>query len=393
MLTNECSNEHLFKTILQFPKFSDIRTVFHRKALKFRIQFIFMAVVVNVEGITKTFIQSRRRLWFQKLSDTQDTTTATSSKIQKGFLTKRRIKTIYALKDVSLQVKEGEILGLLGPNGAGKTTLAKIISTLVIPDSGSVKVNGFDVLTETRDARRSLGLVTGGERSLYWKLTPMQNLVFFAGLYGISRADAVRRATELLERFDVIGKKNDLVQNLSTGQRMKVAFARALMHDPKVLILDEYNRGLDPNASRMLRDFIKQELKKDKGIIVMTHSMEVADDICDRLMLINNGQIVIEGTPLELKKSIPQSIFIEGELMHDPSRADLLKIPFQITFDETNPLLFKAEMKDSTSSVFNFLQELNRHGITLKAMNMRIPTLGDVFQHYTGDRLTEVGDD
>ncbi len=352
-----------------------------------------MAVVVNVEGITKTFIQSRRRLWFQKLSDTQDTTTATSSKIQKGFLTKRRIKTIYALKDVSLQVKEGEILGLLGPNGAGKTTLAKIISTLVIPDSGSVKVNGFDVLTETRDARRSLGLVTGGERSLYWKLTPMQNLVFFAGLYGIPRADAIRRATELLERFDVIGKKNDLVQNLSTGQRMKVAFARALMHDPKVLILDEYNRGLDPNASRMLRDFIKQELKKDKGIIVMTHSMEVADDICDRLMLINNGKIVIEGTPLELKKSIPQSIFIEGELMHDPSRADLLKIPFQITFDETNPLLFKAEMKDSTSSVFNFLQELNRHGITLKAMNMRIPTLGDVFQHYTGDRLTEVGDD
>lgn len=351
-----------------------------------------MVAVVSVQEVSKTFTQVRRRLRFQKLKEIQDNTTATSISNSKGILFKKQEKKIRALKRVSLEVEEGEILGLLGPNGAGKTTLAKIISTLVLPDEGTVKVNGYDVVRETRSARKSLGLVTGGERSLYWKLTPMQNLVFFAGLYGIPRSDAEKRAIELMERFDVIGKKDDLVQNLSTGQRMKVAFARALMHDPKVLILDEYNRGLDPNASRMLRDFIKKELKADKGIIVMTHSMEVADDICDRLMLINHGKIVVEGTPLELKQSLPQSVLIEAELQDERSRELLCNNGFPVSFNETNPMMFTVEMKDSTDSVFKFLQDLNRHGIVLKTMNMRLPTLGDVFQHYTGDRLTEVGD-
>ncbi|RMG32444.1 MAG: ABC transporter ATP-binding protein [Methanobacteriota archaeon] len=351
-----------------------------------------MSALVSVEGVSKTFVQTLRRFWFQNLSDDADSSTDCSISVNKGMLIKRRTKKIHALNHVSLQVEKGEILGLLGPNGAGKTTLAKIISTLVLPDQGTVKVNGYDVVHETRDARRSLGLVTGGERSLYWKLTPMQNLVFFGGLYGMPKSEAEERALDLLKRFEVHGKRNDLVQNLSTGQRMKVAFARALMHDPKVLILDEYNRGLDPNASKMLRDFIKHELKEDKAIIVMTHSMEVADDICDRLMLINRGKIVIEGTPLDLKKSIPQSIFIEGELQEETSSHLLSNIPFPIEIDPSNPLFFRAKMKDTTSSVYHFLQEINRHGIKLKAMNMRLPTLGDVFQHYTGDRLTEAGE-
>ncbi len=353
-----------------------------------------MEPIVEVLNVSKSFVQTRVRFRFQRLSEDIDNTTQTKIEMHRGLLFKKRVKTIDALNGINLEVNKGEILGLLGPNGAGKTTLAKIISTLVLPDSGKVFVKGHDVVKETRQARRSLGLVTGGERSLYWKLTPMQNLVFFAGLYGIPKSKAESKAIELLKLLEIYGKRNDLVQNLSTGQKMKVAFARALMHDPDLLILDEYNRGLDPNASKMLRDYIKNDLKgAGKAVIVMTHSMEVADDICDRLMLIDKGKIVVEGTPLQLKRSIPQNIYLEAELANHGDCRKLGELVPDIEFSTVDPRFFSTRLADSTKAVYEFMNTLNEHQIKIKTMNIRLPTLGDVFQHYTGNILSGQGDD
>ncbi|MDH5646073.1 MAG: ABC transporter ATP-binding protein, partial [Candidatus Heimdallarchaeota archaeon] len=276
-----------------------------------------MQNTIEVEHVSKTYTSTKRKLRHKSFSEDKIEKNVCINITRKGLLNIKRKET-KALNDVSLVVKQGNILGLLGPNGAGKTTLAKIVSTLVLPDSGTVRVNGYDVEKETTMARFSLGLVTGGERSLYWKLTPLQNLRFFGSLYGLSRSESEARANEYLKIFGLMEKKDELVQGLSTGQKMKVAFIRSLMHDPQLLILDEYNRGLDPNASRQLREYIKKVLQKEekKTILVMTHSMNVAEDLCDNIILIDKGDIIAEGTSEMLIQSINKDRIIEVDSKH-----------------------------------------------------------------------------
>jgi ABC-2 type transport system ATP-binding protein len=295
---------------------------------------------------------------------------------------------------MNLDVKSGEIMGLLGPNGAGKTTLAKIVSTLVLPDTGSVSVNGYDVQEETVLSRFSLGLVTGGERSLYWKLTPLQNLRFFGGLYGLTRKEALDRAQELMEVFGFTSKKDELVQNLSTGYKMKTAFARSLMHDPQVLVLDEYNRGLDPTASRQLRDYVKNVLQKEQGktILVMTHSMDVAEDLCNTVTLIDRGEIVAKGTPSTLKASLSQKCIIEMEFKEQFGNKVLSQLEQYGELETSNGTIFNVRLiaKSDPNITYQVLQVLSQNDIVMENLNLKNPSLEDVFIQYTGKKL---GDD
>jgi len=348
---------------------------------------------IAIENVSKNYSKTTRKLWFRNTEEDKPNESNVSFVTKNRYLYHSSTKTTQALDNINLDLQEGDIIGLLGPNGAGKTTLAKIMSTLVLPDSGTVKVNGYDIERETVKARFSLGLVTGGERSLYWKLTPAQNLRFFGSLYGMTAVETIDRAKYLMKIFGLEQKKDTLVQDLSTGYKMKTAFARSLMHDPPIMILDEYNRGLDPRASRELRQYIKEELQgnQQKTMIIMTHNMEIAENLCDRIVLIDEGKIVAKGTPASLKGTLVQKQIVEIETMDDISNGQLeplLKLgDLEYGADSTN--VFKIVVDKTPDSIYQILQQLHSSEIVVKNFNLSNPNLEDVFTTYTGKGLED----
>lgn len=213
---------------------------------------------------------------------------------------KRRGKETRALNSVTLDIEEGELFGLLGPNGAGKTTLVRCMSTLLIPDGGEIRVFGKNIFKHQLSVRREIGLLTSGERTLYWKLSGHDNLKFFSALYGMEPRDAEKRIAYLIELLGLQEFSRERVERYSSGMRQKISLARALLHDPKILLLDEPTLGLDPQFSRFIRNFIKETLnqKDRKTILITTHYMDEADELCDRIAFIDRGQIVGLNTPL-----------------------------------------------------------------------------------------------
>jgi ABC-2 type transport system ATP-binding protein len=204
-----------------------------------------------------------------------------------------------ALDDVDLDVPAGEVHGLLGPNGAGKSTLCKILATVLVPTSGTVRVLGHDVVREKTAVRSRLALVLGGERGLYYQLTGLQNLRFWAALYGLSKAEADRRAPELLERVGLDGRGNDRVDTYSRGMKQRLHLARGLISDPEVILLDEPTTGMDPIATKDFRTLVREE-KKGRTILLTTHDMVEAEALCDRVSIIEGGRIIASETPSTL---------------------------------------------------------------------------------------------
>jgi ABC-2 type transport system ATP-binding protein len=206
-----------------------------------------------------------------------------------------------ALGGVSLEVEAGKFFGLLGPNGAGKTTLINSVVSLVRPDSGSVEVFGKDAYREFREARRMIG-VSPQEVNLDKFLTVEETLVFHAGYYGVSKKKARERAEELLERFGLVGKRDQRTNTLSGGMKRRVLFARALMHDPEVLFLDEPTAGVDVELRHRLWGYIRELNRGGMTILLTTHYLEEAEALCDEIALINGGNIVAQGSSGELKE-------------------------------------------------------------------------------------------
>ena len=314
------------------------------------------------------------------------------TKVKYNPVMKTSKKLTEALRGITFQINRGEIFGLLGPNGAGKTTLTKIISTLIIPDKGSVTVNGYDIVKNVKQARASIGLVTGGERSLYWKLTPIENLSFFGKMYYLTKKESIERAIELIEIFDMKEKENELIQNLSTGQKMKIAFARSLMHDPPILLLDEYNRGLDPQASKDLRTFIKKQLQQEqnKTILLCTHDMNVADELSDRVGLIFQGKVVSLETPEKLKSSLEYKSKVT--LVTNKPVVKLLT-----NYQGLNILSTKQANGDFTTVVslgngntgMEIMDYIREKGYFVKNLEVNHASLEDVFLTYTGRTLED----
>ncbi len=203
---------------------------------------------------------------------------------------------VRALADVSFGVARGEVFGLLGPNGAGKTTLIKILSGLILPTDGRAVIEGADA-SRGAEARKRLGLVIADDRSFYWRLTGAQNLRFFGRLHGLYGNALERRIAHLLERLDLTAAAGSLFANYSTGMRQRLAVARALLHDPPILLLDEPTRSLDPVAARSLRRFVQDELvgRDGKTVLIATHNLHEAETLCTRLAIIARGRIVASG--------------------------------------------------------------------------------------------------
>ncbi|HSK87309.1 MAG TPA: ABC transporter ATP-binding protein [Anaerolineales bacterium] len=219
--------------------------------------------------------------------------------IEARELTKRYGDKV-AVNNVSFDVYGGEVFGFLGPNGAGKTTTLKMIVGLLQPTSGSIHVAGYDVQTQSRLAKASCGYVPDTP-NLYAKLTGRELLRFVGDLYDLERTQALRRADELLRMFDLTNAENDTVDSYSHGMQQKASLAAALMHDPRVLILDEPTVGLDPKSARLIKDILRQLADRGAAVMLSTHILEIAERMCDRIGIINTGQLIAVGTMDELR--------------------------------------------------------------------------------------------
>ena len=218
--------------------------------------------------------------------------------LHKSFKTKTGV--VKAVQGVSFTARDGEITGLLGPNGAGKTTTLRMLYTLMAPDSGSVRVDRFDVVRDAEAVRRRLGVLPDA-RGVYKRLTARENIAYFGRLHGMSEADIGKRTGELSEALDMAEVLDRQTEGFSQGQRTKTAIARALVHDPKNVILDEPTNGLDVMTTRAMRDFLRQLRSEGRCVIFSSHIMQEVAALCDRIVVIAHGRVMAEGTADELR--------------------------------------------------------------------------------------------
>lgn len=304
---------------------------------------------------------------------------------------------ITACDHISFTIQKGELFGLLGPNGAGKTTLVRCIATLLIPDEGKITIFGKDVLKQSMEARRKIGLLTSGERTLYWKLSGRDNLNFFAALYGLVGKERDKRIDYLLELLGLKDVAEERVEKYSSGMKQKLSLARALLHNPEILLLDEPTLGLDPQFARFIRSFIKDELVKKEGktILLTTHYMDEADELCDRIAFINRGKIIDVKTPSEYKHEIPHTEVLElrlkGNLNEATLKTELRKIN---TIEKISLLNNEGEttlkiIAQRVETILSDVIELVRNESKILAIDVKEPTLEDVFIYLTGTSLKE----
>ncbi len=222
-------------------------------------------------------------------------------------------KTLTALDHVNLEVPAGELFGLLGPNGAGKTTLIKILTTLLAPSGGTCYVDGYDVVRQADEVRRRINMVSGGETSGYGLLTVTENLWMFSQFYGVPTREAHAAIAEMLTIVDLQDKANARVSSLSTGQRQRMNFCRGFVTDPRVIFLDEPTLGLDVNAARLVRDFTRDWMRRypDRTVLLTTHYMAEADELCDRIAIIDHGAVLACDTPANLKRRLQKQPIFE----------------------------------------------------------------------------------
>jgi ABC-2 type transport system ATP-binding protein len=229
---------------------------------------------------------------------------------------KAKPKDVTALAGIDLEVAPGEFFGLLGPNGAGKTTLIKILTTLLLPSSGTARIFGFDVARETKQIRRIMNMVAGGEQSGYGILEAREQLWMFSQFYGLGVREGWRRVDELIDAVGLGEQRHQRVSTLSTGQRQKMNFARGLLNDPWVFFLDEPTLGLDVSAARSVRELMIgwRAAVPGRTILLTTHYMAEADELCERIAIVDRGRILAIGSPAELKRRVQRESIFRLEL-------------------------------------------------------------------------------
>lgn len=310
---------------------------------------------------------------------------------------KRQPKAWFTAVDgVSLQIEQGEVFGLLGPNGAGKSTTIRMLCTLLEPSSGTALVNGYDIRKQANRVRQSLGTVLAGERSIYWKLTARENLEYFAALYHLPPALARKRIDELLERMELKARANELVEKYSTGMRQRVSISKALLARPPIILLDEPTLGLDPQAARQVRELVLGLKAEGHTILLTTHYMEEADQLSDRIGIIDQGRIIALDTPAALKQRIQQKDVIRLEVAGwKPEISIALQNLPQVEnlayrrMGEEALWEVNLHTANSRAALPEIIDHVNQNGTHLVNMNIVQPSLEDVFIHLTGKALRD----
>jgi len=304
-------------------------------------------------------------------------------------------KELVALKDVSLEVKTGELFGLLGPNGAGKTTLIKIMTTLLSPTSGRAIVAGYDVASHPQDVRLRINMVSGGESSGYGLLTVRENLWMFSQFYGVPTKEAYRRIDGYLKEIGLSDRAHTKSSDLSTGLRQKMNIVRGFITDPQVLFLDEPTLGLDVGASRDVRRIIREWLAADSArtMLLTTHYMAEADELCDRIAIINRGQVLACDTPENLKRRLQKDVLFElatsplnGLPLSALEKLDGVKNATLKESDGRAEFTFMLKEESALAGIINTLTGAN---VKIQTLTKHEPTLEDVFVDLVGRSMED----
>jgi ABC-2 type transport system ATP-binding protein len=300
---------------------------------------------------------------------------------------KRSVKEVVAVEDISFEVGAGELFGLLGPNGAGKTTTVKMLTTLLIPSGGTARVLGHDVVQQPKEVQRRIGFIFGGERGLYWRLSGIDNLRYFASLYQVEPEVSKKRIPYLLDLVGLNDRGNEKVGGYSRGMKQRLHVARTLLHDPEVLFLDEPTLGLDPVGAREFRQVIRDLQSERKTILLTTHYMFEADALCQRVGVINHGRIIALDTPANLKRFVSDLSIIEVELFGAASAVveQLRALPYvaAVTIedrDQRQALLIQSPR--GAEAVPDVLAQLD--GLRVGKVIVREPTLEDAYVRLVG---------
>ncbi len=316
----------------------------------------------------------------------------------------RNLKRVYrrlreppfvAVDNMNFDVYEGEIFGLLGPNGAGKTTVIKILSTLLYPTEGFVRVGGFDVYRDVESIRSIINLVTGGEVAGYGILTVKESLWMFSQFYGIETKEALRRIEKYLKIVDMWDSRDTFLNKLSTGMVQRINLVRGLITDPKILFLDEPTLGLDVEGGRIVREIIKTWIGEREGrtVLLTTHYMAEADELCDRIAIINRGKLVACDTPENLKASISQDKYFEITVPYSKDLREefLTNINGKVSirdFPENGESLISLSLGED-KEIANFITILTQRGLEIKTFRKVEPTLEDVFIKLVGRKFED----
>lgn len=300
---------------------------------------------------------------------------------------------VVALALIDLEVAPGEFFGLLGPNGAGKTTLIKILTTLLLPTAGEASIFGFDVANDTQRIRRIMNMVAGGEQSGYGILTVREQLWMFSQFYGLGGKEGWRRVDELVDAVGMTEQRLQRVSTLSTGQRQKMNMARGLLNDPWILFLDEPTLGLDVAAARGIRQLVLDWKAAVPGrtVLITTHYMAEADELCERIAIVDHGRILAIGTPEELKRRVQRESIFRLELDHlDGGTASLARLPGVVSAalaadtDAERQRVAVNLVLEEDGALGGVVSALGGIGSQILALRKSEPTLEDVFVELVG---------
>ncbi|PWR07107.1 ABC transporter [Micromonospora acroterricola] len=312
--------------------------------------------------------------------------------LRKSFRSRagRETKTVDAVRGVNLEVAEGEIFGFLGPNGAGKTTTLRMLATLIEPDGGEATIAGADLRKDPAEVRRRIGYVPQGG-STWDESTAREELVLHARMYGIGKADAQQRASRALDAFQLTEYADRKCKTYSGGQRRRVEIALGIIHEPKIVFLDEPTTGLDPQSRAHMWDEIRRLRRDGMTVFITTHYLDEADALCDRIAIMDNGEVVAEGTPTELKREISGDVVLVGlDLAATPQAAQALDgEPYVNKLETADEGGLRLYVDEGATSIPQVLRRLDQAGLDLRSIELHRPSLDDVFLTKTGRSLRE----
>lgn len=284
-----------------------------------------------------------------------------------------------AVSNVSLVIPEGKIIGVLGENGAGKTTLIKMMTTLLLPDEGEIFLDGRNLNENLSDSRKKINVINGGERNLYWRLTALENLVYFASLYNIPREQAISIAEPLLLELGLWDSRNIPVEQYSKGMKQRLQIIKGLINNPTYLFLDEPTIGLDVSVAKDLRNSIKDIARnQNKGVLLTTHYMAEAEELCDYIYILNKGRIILEGTREEVLVKLSLEKEVNITLLNIEEK-DILTLDTLFTNSETNNIdgEFVFRMKLNEIDIPDILKVLSLNNFEFSKLQLIEPSLED----------------